>query len=124
MSLAVADPGDLGRDDRDLGTSTETNLIVPNTAAYAEQEQVRQAVAAAIERGLIPHPAHYGPTMVDCHPAAFSAGQTPNGYRCAADVQSETNATGTKRMLVCAELSAGRVVYSRPQAGGVCRVKP
>jgi hypothetical protein len=52
------------------------------------------------------------------------AGKRPNGSRCAADVHSETNATGTKRMLVCAELSAGRVVDSRPQAGGVCRVKP
>lgn len=102
---------------------TETNLILPNTSADAEQEQVRQAVAVAIERDLIHHPPHYGPTMVDCHPAALSAGKTPSGYRCAVDLHSETSATGARRMLVCADLSAGRLIYSRPQAGGACRVR-
>jgi hypothetical protein len=101
---------------------TESNLILPNTPAAAEQEQVRQAVAVGIARGLIPHPPHYDPTMVDCQPAPPSGENTPDGYSCAVVLHSETSATGSKRMRVCAELSAGHLIHRRPQAGATCRV--
>jgi hypothetical protein len=100
---------------------TESNLILPNTPALAEEEQVRQALAVAIQRSRIRRKARFAPRTITCRPALTTPRGAPIGYRCAVALHSETTATGLKHMVVCAELSAGRLIYAPVRRNELCR---
>jgi hypothetical protein len=97
---------------------------VPNIAAAAAQEQVRQALRIALTQDQAKTKSHYTPTQITCAPAKAGRDEQPPGYFCAATLRSETGPSRVKHLTLCASLVAGRFAYARAPSDGICPRNP
>ena len=102
---------------------TQANATPNTPAAAAEQERIRQALAVAIERHQPSRKAPHTPSMISCQPAKTSYTGQPFGYRCAVVLHSQPSTTRIK-LVVCAQLSGGRLTYQAAPADRACRWNP
>jgi len=104
-----------------IQVSEMTTPGVPNIAAAAAQEQVRQALRIALTQDQAKTKSHYTPTEITCAPAKAGRDEQPPGYFCAATLHSETGPSRVKHLTLCAVLVAGRfayVLHQRPNVHG------
>jgi hypothetical protein len=107
-----------------IQVSEMTTPGVPNIAAAAAQEQVRQALRMALTVDQAKTEGHYSPTAITCAPAKAGRDEQPPGYFCAATLHSESGASGVKHLTLCATLVAGRVAYAPAPSDGICPKNP